>query len=246
MGYSRSTSLVLRSASITLTGPAVCSEIFAEVGGFDSLGLSLADASPISRRDLSQASLVDAMVSGYWQGWRISGPDRAVVRLVGVRGFAFADPWLGARGVPGYPPLTMSRSFFCSNGTRSLIRAPRRRCAIGCRSAAFAACRWTWRRPTTPRSGDFSNDRQARSVDWALGQGQPAARSARLRHQARHGSSTRPSSPARSGALDVRGGVNSRDPDAHFTLAFPVSTKGSSRQTCDLGCLRRRCRRQAR
>ena len=64
-------------------------------GGFDSLGLSLADASPISRRDLSQASLVDAMVSGSWQGWRISGPDRAVVRLVGVRGFAFADPWLG-------------------------------------------------------------------------------------------------------------------------------------------------------
>ena len=89
-----------------------------------------------------------------------------------------------ATGVPGYPPLTMSRSFFCSNGIRSLIRGPRRRCAIGCRSAAFAACRWRWRRPTTPRSGDFAK----RSTSLACrrsssGQGQPATRCARLRHQ---------------------------------------------------------------
>jgi hypothetical protein len=29
------------------------------------------------------------------EGWRISGPDRAGVRLAGVRGVAFADPRLG-------------------------------------------------------------------------------------------------------------------------------------------------------
>jgi hypothetical protein len=43
----------------------------------------------MSRRDLSQAAFVDAMVSGCW---RISGPDRAGVRLAGVRGVAFARP----------------------------------------------------------------------------------------------------------------------------------------------------------
>jgi hypothetical protein len=43
-------------------------EILAEVGGFVSLGLSLEDASPMWRRDLSQASFVDAVGRPYEGG----------------------------------------------------------------------------------------------------------------------------------------------------------------------------------
>ena len=55
------------------------------------------DDSPMSRRDLSQPSFVDAMVSGDGKVGGLSGPDREGVRLVLVRGFAFADPRLGDR-----------------------------------------------------------------------------------------------------------------------------------------------------
>ncbi len=154
MGYSRSTlsSALPRSHSQALRSVR---RSLQKWGGFDSLGLSLADASPMSRRDLSQASFVDAMVSGYG---KVGGFLDRIEQWFDWSAFEdLLSPIHGsATGVPGYPPLTMSRSFFCSNGIRSLIRAPRRRCAIGCRSAAFAACRWRWRRPTTPRSGDFA------------------------------------------------------------------------------------------
>jgi transposase, IS5 family len=146
-----------------------------------------------------------------------------------------------ATGVPGYPPLTMSKIVLLQQwhtlsdpGAEEAVRdrlSFRRFCGLPLEvETPDYASIWRFRQAI---------DKLGLSTKL-LGQGQPAARCARLRHQARHGSSTRPSSPGRSGALDVRGGVNPRDPDARFTLAFPVSTKGSSRQTCDLGCLRRR------
>ena len=61
----------------------------------------------MSRRDLSQPSFVDAMVSGYGKVGGFLDRIEQGVRLAGVRGFAFADPRLGDRGAPGYPPLTM-------------------------------------------------------------------------------------------------------------------------------------------
>ena len=122
----------------------------------------------------------------FWIGFEKS------VRLGGVRGVAFADPRrLGLMGAPGYPPLTMFKDrAFCSNGTRSLIPPARRRCAPGCRFAAFAACRWTWRRPTMPRSGGFlpdAIDKLGLSTKPLKGEGQlGSTRCAGLRHQAQH------------------------------------------------------------
>src|ERR1700684_4597924 len=47
----------------------------------------------MSRRDLTQPRRCDG--ERVWEGWRLSGEDRAGVRLVGDRGFAFADSRLG-------------------------------------------------------------------------------------------------------------------------------------------------------
>jgi hypothetical protein len=109
----------------------------------------------MSRRDPSQPSFVDAMVSGYG---KVGGfLDRIEQGFDWPAFEALLSPIHGsAMGAPGYPPLTMFKILLLQHGTRSLIPPPRRRCATGCHSAAFAACRWTWRRPTTPRSGGFA------------------------------------------------------------------------------------------
>ncbi len=51
----------------------------------------------MSRRDLSQPSFVDALVSGYGKVGGFLDRIEQGIRLVGVRGFAFADPRLGDR-----------------------------------------------------------------------------------------------------------------------------------------------------
>jgi IS5 family transposase len=118
----------------------------------------------MSRRDQAQASFVDALVSGYG---KVGGfLDRI------EKGFDWPafEPLLSpihgsATGAPGYPPLTMFKILLLSNGTRSPTLARRRRSTTGCRFAAFAACRWRWRRRTTPRSGGFAR----RSTSWSFG-----------------------------------------------------------------------------
>ena len=90
-----------------------------------------------------------------------------------------------------------SRSCFCSNGARSPIR----RRGGGARPAVVppllrpAAGRGDARPRLDPAVSP--DDRQARSFGWAIDRGQLAARCAR---PDQHGSSTRPSSQARSGA----------------------------------------------
>src|SRR3984957_17617026 len=75
-------------------------------GGFDSVGWPREDDSPMSRRDLSQPSFVDAMVSGYG---KVGGFLDRIEQGFDWSGF---EDWLSrvhgsAMGAPGYPPLTM-------------------------------------------------------------------------------------------------------------------------------------------
>jgi transposase, IS5 family len=71
----------------------------------------------MSRRELSQPSFVDAMVSGYG---RVGGfLDRIEQGFDWPAFEALLSPVHGsAMGAPGYPSLTISRSCFCSNGKR--------------------------------------------------------------------------------------------------------------------------------
>src|SRR6202008_425185 len=67
---------------------------------------SLEDGAPMSRRDLSQPSFVDAMVSGYG---RVGGFLDRIEKAFDWSSFeALLSPIHGsALGAPGYPPLTM-------------------------------------------------------------------------------------------------------------------------------------------
>src|ERR1700722_2776493 len=75
-------------------------------GGFDSVGWPREDDSPMSRRDLSQPSFVDAMVSGYG---KVGGFLERIEQGFDWPAFeALLSPIHGsAPGAPGYPPLTM-------------------------------------------------------------------------------------------------------------------------------------------
>ena len=117
---------------------------------------------------------------------RISGPDRAGVRLVVVRGLAFADPWLGDRraGLSAFDDVQD-----CASPAMAHALRPGRG-GGGARPGVLSSLL----RPAV-RHGDAGSrldlalppdDRQAWPVDEALGRGQPAARCARPCHQARH------------------------------------------------------------
>jgi transposase, IS5 family len=167
-----------------------------------------------------------------------------VVRLVGVRGFAFADPWLGdgrARlsAFDDVQIVLLQQWHTLSDpGAEEAVRdrlSFRRFCGL----------------PLEVETPDYASIWRFRQAIDKLGLSTKLLAKVNRQLDAlgfviKRGTAHRRDHHRRGGALDVRGGVNPRDPDAHFTLAFPVSTKGSSRQTCDLGCLRRRCRRQAR
>jgi hypothetical protein len=64
------------------------------------------DDSPMSRRDLSQPSFVDAMVSGYGRG---GGFLDRIEQAFDWSAFEalLAPVHASTRGAPGYPPLTM-------------------------------------------------------------------------------------------------------------------------------------------
>jgi Transposase domain (DUF772) len=113
----------------------------------------------MSRRDLSQPSFIDAMVSGYG---KVGGFLDRIEQGFDWSAFeALLSPIHGsAAGAPGYPPLTMFRIVLLQQWhTLSDPGA-----ATGCRSAVFVACRWTWRRQTMPRSGGFA--RRSTSLAW--------------------------------------------------------------------------------
>ena len=65
-----------------------------------------------------------------------------------------------AMGAPGYPPLTMFKILLLQQWRTLSDPAAEEAVRNHLSSAAFAACRWTWRRPITPRSGGF-----ARTID---------------------------------------------------------------------------------
>jgi hypothetical protein len=58
-----------------------------------------------------------------------------------------------APGAPGYPPLTMFKILLLQQW-RTLRSAAEE--AVRDRLSFRRFCRWTWRRPTTPRSGGFA------------------------------------------------------------------------------------------
>src|ERR1700729_2058466 len=109
----------------------------------------------MSRRDLTQPSFVDAMVRGYG---KVGGFLERIEQGFDWPAFeALLSPIHGsAMGAPGYPPLTMFKILLLQQWHTLSDPAAEGRCATGCHYAAFAACRWTWRRPMTPRSGGFA------------------------------------------------------------------------------------------
>ena len=61
----------------------------------------------MSRRDLSQPSLVDAMVSGYGTSWRISGPGSSRGSTGRRSRICFRRSMSRRWELQSYPPLTM-------------------------------------------------------------------------------------------------------------------------------------------
>jgi Transposase domain (DUF772) len=105
------------------------------------VGLTSEDDSPMSRRDLSQPSVVDAMVSGYG---KVGGfLDRIEQGFAWSAFEALLLPIHGsATGAPGYPPLTMFKILLLQpwhtlsdrrrrGGARPVVVSPFLRPAIG-------------------------------------------------------------------------------------------------------------------
>ena len=146
----------------------------------------------MSRRDLSQPSFVDAMVSGYG---KVGGfLDRIEQGFDWPAFEALLSPIHGsAMGAPGYPPLTMFKILLLQQWhTLSDPRRRGRRCAnrlvvppLLRPAAVHGDARPRLYLAVSP------DDRQARAFGCAIGRGQPAARGARLRHQARHAETRR-------------------------------------------------------
>ena len=158
----------------------------------------------MSRRDLSQPSFVDAMVSGYG---KVGGFLDRIEKAFDWSSFeALLSPIHGsATGAPGYPPLTMFKILLLQQWHTLFDPARRRGCGAG--PAVVPPL-------LRPAAGDRDagsrldlalspSDRQAWPVDEAVGGGQPPARRARPDPPIKRGTlvDPRPSSPGRSGAL---------------------------------------------
>ena len=140
----------------------------------------------MSRRDLSQPSFVDAMVSGYGtvggfldrieQGFDWSAFEALLAPIHG-----------SAMGALGYPPLTMFKIVLLQQWRT--LSDPAAEEAVRDRLSFRRFCGLPLDVETPRPRLDLAvspDDRQAWPVDEALRRGQPAARRAGLRHQARH------------------------------------------------------------
>ena len=175
----------------------------------------------MSRRDLSQPSFVDALVSGYGKRG-FSGSDRADVRLVGVeRPLLAHDPCSRLEGAPGWQPLVMFKiPSFAAMACAVRPGGGGEQFGTGCRSAGLLldlvgrdgrtpehASIWLVSPGTIGKLGSFwaatKNNRQRN----ALGLVVKAARSSmRIRER----------SPAARISPYEGGGVNPREPGRAF------------------------------
>ena len=172
----------------------------------------------MSRRDLSQPSFVDAMVSGYG---KVGGFLDRIDKAFDWPAFEalLAPIHASTRGAPGYPPLVMFKILLVQQWHTLTDPGRRRRCGTGCRSAVSAACRWRRRRPTTPRSGGSARRSTSsafrRRCFWRpTGNSMGSASSSSA---ARWSDATLIEAAVKRPAYGS-GGVNPRDPDARVTM----------------------------
>ena len=166
-----------------------------------------------------QPSFVDAMVSGYG---KVGGFLDRIDKAFDWPAFEalLAPIHASTRGAPGYPPLAMFKILLVQQwhtltdpGAEEAVRdrlSFRRFCGLPLEAETpDHASIWRFRQTI---------DKLGLSAAL-LGGGQPAARWARPRRQARHAGRTQPSSQAAvKRPAYGSGGVNPRDPDARVTM----------------------------
>ena len=147
--------------------------------------------------------------------------DRAGVRLVGVRGFAFTARRWARAGLSAFDDVQdrssaamahALRSRHGGGGARPAVVPPFRLPAAGHGDAR------------SPLDLAFSpDDRQARGFGCAIGRSQPAARRARLGHQARHAGRRDPHRRRSEGPLPGRRRQSARPRGSRASATRPIS-----------------------